>query len=503
MNKAVSLFTLVKSLTKAEKRYFRLSARLQEGEKRYLFLFNRMDMASSVEEACRSFGDAYPGSSLEMAVKYLYAELLDCLLRLRDKQDVQTEIMNDLSKAGILFAREMPEEGFSLLNKAKQLATVYEQDLLLLLVRRTELIQFGAFGFKGLNEQELVHKQMKLNEGLKYSRQINQHLQLYDVLRYRLTSKGYTRSDKQKKELNDLVLSELYLVANQAGNGFEGRKLHLLFQAAYYLHTGNFKSAIRHYRDLIGLLEANQQLLSHPPVYYLSAIQGILDSLQISGLQEEMPFFLSKLNELEAGNYPAEFIRHVHILHFLYIQSSLLQSGRIEEAARRLEQHEVLLRKASLLGLDEQLRLLLSAVKTNLCLDDLAQARRWMTRILGAGKMFHSLPDFRMARLLNLLIQAEVKNEEFLVSEIQSIKRSIRFEKKEYKTESLLFKFLVMYVRGMALERLELMVRKVGDPIRRDKYERQLLKSFDFLSWMESRLTGCSFAETLRKNAIR
>ena len=71
----------------------------------------------------------------------------------------------------------------------------------------------------------------------------------------------------------------------------EARKLHLLFQATYYLNTGNYKSAIRFYQELITLFESNQHLILNPPIYYLSALKGILDSLHLAGLYQEMPFF--------------------------------------------------------------------------------------------------------------------------------------------------------------------------------------------------------------------
>lgn len=64
---------------------------------------------------------------------------------------------------------------------------------------------------------------MKINEVLKYARTLNQHTQLYDILKHRLINKGYIRSDKQKEDLNDLVLSELHLIANNSYQGFEAQ----------------------------------------------------------------------------------------------------------------------------------------------------------------------------------------------------------------------------------------------------------------------------------------
>ena len=56
MNKAISLLVLIHSMTKAEKRYFKLYSNLQEGDKVYLTLFALMEECSSVEEVTRRFG---------------------------------------------------------------------------------------------------------------------------------------------------------------------------------------------------------------------------------------------------------------------------------------------------------------------------------------------------------------------------------------------------------------------------------------------------------------
>ena len=188
--------------------------------------------------------------------------------------------------------------------KAKKLAVTYENDPLLLLIYRTELKYLSTLGFEGISEKELVSKQMQINDVMKYARNTNLHLQLYDILKYRITYKGYARSNKQKENLNDLVLSELNLIANHSYQGFEAHKLHLLFQATYYLNAGNYKSAIRFYQELIALFEANRHLILNPPIYYLSAIEGVLNSLHVAGLYREMPFVFVQTERNQHGQLP-------------------------------------------------------------------------------------------------------------------------------------------------------------------------------------------------------
>ena len=41
---------------------------------------------------------------------------------------------------------------------------------------------------------------MKINDIIKYTRNTNLHLQLYDILKHRITYKGDIRSNKQKRQ---------------------------------------------------------------------------------------------------------------------------------------------------------------------------------------------------------------------------------------------------------------------------------------------------------------
>ena len=425
---------LIKSLSKAEKRYIRLYTNLQNGDKHYMVLYDLACEGFSAEQIYEKFCGKVNEKSFEIAAKHLYRVLLDCLVQLREKQDIQTTIFNYITKAGILFERELFDNALAELEKAKKLAVTYENDPLLLLIYRTELKYLSTLGFEGISEKELVSKQMQINDVMKYARNTNLHLQLYDILKYRITYKGYARSNKQKENLNDLVLSELNLIANHSYQGFEAHKLHLLFQATYYLNAGNYKSAIRFYQELIALFEANRHLILNPPIYYLSAIEGVLNSLHVAGLYREMPFFLSKLKEISTGNYPTEFLMEVQGRHYLYELSGLLNTGQFDAAVHLTETYtDFFAKKATMTRPETQLKLSLYSSILYLCLGEPMKARKSMKNILGSGKFFHTLPSYKTARLINLLIQAELGNYCFFANEISSIKRMIGYEKQVYR----------------------------------------------------------------------
>ena len=54
-----------------------------------------------------------------MAVKHLYKVVLNCLVHLNKQQDIQTQIFDYISKAGILFERELLMKPYRNLRKRK------------------------------------------------------------------------------------------------------------------------------------------------------------------------------------------------------------------------------------------------------------------------------------------------------------------------------------------------------------------------------------------------
>lgn len=146
------LIQLILSLTKAEKRYFRLYTNLQSGEKNYLRLFDLINKGLPSDEIYRLYCQEENKSNFDMAAKHLYRVIMDCLVHLRKKEDVQAAIFNYITKADILFERELFEEAFNQLDKAKSLAVTYENDPLLLLIRRTELKYLQLTWLQGYTE---------------------------------------------------------------------------------------------------------------------------------------------------------------------------------------------------------------------------------------------------------------------------------------------------------------------------------------------------------------
>lgn len=493
---------IVSSMSKSEKRGFNIYCTSQNGDKGYMRLFDIIEnLPKGKHEKLESeFLDSTNNKNIEIAAGYLYNQLLDFLVSKRPKKEIQSQIFKMIEKANILFERKLIDEAFESLNQASNHAALYDAEMMQMIIAKTEMYFLGILGFPSLSEKQLISKQVKLQELMKYSRTINQSYFLRDILNHRLLHKSLVSLKEKKEELNDLVLSELSLISNSPYSNTQVEKLHLLFQSTFYLETGNYVSAVRNYKQLIVLFTENSHLKQNPPIYYLNALEGVLESLLAMGIYKEMQHFQEFLRLLNKKDYPAEFQLKVLWLDYYYQIIVIIHLGDFEKAEAIQDQfRESMLNKIALLPLDIQLQFHLVNTILLCSQNKFIEAHKTIRNILAEGKIFQQLPLFRVVRLINLMINAELGDLNYVENEIIALKRNLTSGRLS-KTEKIVFKFVQSYplpqYQKSKIKLWSYYVKKIK-LIRVEKYERRFLKHFDFLSFIESRLTNIPLKKVL------
>lgn len=500
MTKFQSLVHLIHSMTLAEKKVFRLKSSRKKTGPDYMILYDTIERGPEQTTASlrAEFLTHRPAVSFETIVKYLFELLLDTMLELRKEQDSFYSLFNKILKARILFEKSLFDECFELLNNVMLQAEKYENYYAQLLATRLEIEYLLALNFPNLTEKELMKKQFRLTDSLKYLRKINEQASLYEILKHRIAYKGYARSVKQKNELNDLVFSELSIVASLAPENFEISKLHQLFQSNYLISVGDYKSALRSYYELNNLFEANKHLWSTPPVYYLHTLEGVLESLRSIRNYEGMTYFIDQLKKITSPS--VDFRINLTCIIYLYELFPFIDRGEFSSAQGLMEQYKE--------SLYDKLFALSRARQAELCLYTsliyfgnaaFQKAHKFLSQIIVRGKNYYTLPLYRTIRLVNLMILYQIGDFELIRYEIRSMKRDLSGIEKGYKIELFLLKFLAKELPQGAARR-EKLWEKVSvefDEIRHDVFEQQVLRIFDFTAWAESLITQSHLSEIL------
>ena len=461
MLKSESLIHLINNLTKQEKKEFSLYIS-NKPEKDYIFLFRLID----------------------------------------DKeQDSYYLLFNELLHARVLYEKSMYQECFQVLKKVKEKAVYYENHFALLVAQRLELNYLLTLDFEDMDEQKLLNKQYKMNNTLKSIRQLNEQSSLYELLKYRMINRGASRSLEETQKLDDLVTSEISIVASAGVENFEIKKNHQLFQANYFITVGDYKAAFNSFVELNKLFEENSHLWNNPPVYYLMTVEGMLESLRIMHNYEGMNYFIEKLGKLSSPS--SSFQLNVMYVIFIYRLFSFIDAGDFDKAGIWIAEHQTsLIDKMLLLKEQQQAEMSLYIALIHLGNGEYRKARKRLSATIGRGHLY-SLPLFRTIRIVNVMIHYELGDVDYIQSEIRSIKREMSKNKGyNLKVESFLLKFLNYSFadtnRKKRAEIWESMAEEVH-ALYADKYETQILRKFDFVAWVEAKIFEVPLSDILKR----
>lgn len=482
---------LVKSLSKSEKRQFKLFAKRQSGNKDYLDLFNIIDRQAADNPAKieQTFLNSHPKATLNNVANYLVKVLTDCLVHTRVNENNPMKLLYGLLKVNVLNERRLYKEAFHELRKLQQPAHTAEEQLLQLILNFYEQDYYARHHFKGLSEQKLIRLQVQTRESIKRVRNLYDHYSLYDTLKFRLSQSRHSISEEDQQQLNDLVLSEISIINARVKNNLESKKLHLLFQSYFFTNIGDYRSALKSFFELNKLFEHNLPLLKNPPEEYFSALDGILDCLRSIQHFEQMPYYIDRLQRLNNAEYPDYFRSLVQKTVLIYTLASFVGKGQVHLAANCLENGtNITLKEYPLLDKEKQNELFFYHALVCFRVKKMKEAQKYIQHVVLTNKINFTSIVYRALRLINILIHYELKDFEYLNYEIRTYQRSLKGTK-ILKTEKLVFKVIKINPAFNNDRKNELLWPSLSPllpTIQTDKFELQLLKYFDFINWVKA-----------------
>ncbi len=504
MSKITQVTALVRSMTKSEKRYFRLMSEMTSGKKDYLILFDILE-STDLEHAEEQFSVKCRHVSLDNCLKYLYKVIMRSLVMFDADKSADSRLFQYISEIKILYKKALYDDCYNHIQKAKKLALTHEKHAYYLIIARLELQYLTRTDIVKMDEQELIKRQSKIGKILKQEEYVHRHSSLYELLLFRYLNKGAVRNQKEKDELNDLVFSEMSIMSNPQYDSFEARKLHLMFQSVYFMMTGDIKSSLKIYYELNRLFENNPKLWEDPPLFYIQHISGILNSLISVNKYDEMDFFINKLLHLKTSSASAKLLVLQIVYQFKML--ILIDKGLFDEAiAVTSEFEEPLLKKHQLMSPHTKAICYLYTSLAYFGNCEYRKAAKYLQEILNQGKPFNSMPSYKIVRLINLFVHLEMNNYNYLDYEIRSFERELARRQKLFTVEKLIFKFMKKlmntYTKKEKINLYQTCKEELINLKKNNKYERQFLRIFDIVSWFNSKIKNESFANIIRTREI-
>lgn len=495
------LHQLVRAMTKAEKRYFKiLSAQHVVGdENNYVQLFDAIAAQEVYDEALlrEQLGPAPYFKQFHVAKNYLYKMIMRAL-RLYHASRQEDRFDQLLKESQLLFDKGLYQQSSRALLKAKSLAEESENFLQLLEAYNLEH-RFAIWRSDSSQLEHYLNVSFKnATNALDLHRNFLEYQALQDRVFVPYWKKGALRQAREMEALNSIFEDPAYQDPDQA----RSRSARLLFHNARFLYhfiRQEWDLSLHHMEAQVQLRE--QALGKNPPQAELKRFSKQL--LNLAAIQKQLGLFeagqatLNRLLELPAPTAEQAAHQVIQVLNLsldLYLSSGQFQKGlqALETLQQKLEKSFPYIETQQRLGLYYNLSYLyFGAGAFSKALDQI--------NVLLNDPQLKTREDINcFARILNLFIHFELGNEQLLDSIVDSTRRYLSRHKTLYQVEAVVLTLLRKMPdwshakeRRQGYEKLQSELQVLAN----DPYERKAFEYFNFPAWLLSKVQGIPFAD--------
>lgn len=502
---ADALFQLVKSLEKSEKRNFKLYVRRNSSgeDLKVVQLFDALDKMTDFDEALLlKKNKSLKKQQLSNLKASLYRQILASLRIIRDDNNVDIQLHEQMDHARILFNKGLYLQALRVLDRLKDLAQSYNQLTYLQQVLFFEKKIEALYITRSMKDRadQLATDSNKVNEQLTMvNRLSNLSLQLYSWY----IQHGHARNEADIKELK--LFFETNLPANAAkAEGFY-EKLYFYQSWCWFAFIQiDFLQYYRYCQKWVDLFDKYPDMLAVETASYIKGMHNLMgahfDLLNHDKLEENIKRFEQfAKGRLVKGNDNNRILTYQY-LYTARINLYFLQ-GTFDKGLQMVPFLEKMLKNYGIY-LDTH-RVLVFYYKIA-CLyfgsGENEKAIDYLNRIINQKSGLRN--DLQCyARLLHLIAHYELGNFDLLEYLIKSVYRYMAKMENLSKVEEEVFSFLrrSFHVGAHALKpEFEKLLHKLrqyeGNPL-----ETRAFAYLDIISWLESKINHVNVQDVIRE----
>jgi len=505
---ADTLFQLIQSLERSEKRNFKLYITRNTGSSdlKIVQLFDALDgMKQYDEEGLLKKNPTLQKQQLSNLKAHLYREILASLRLLKQDENIDLQIHEQLDFARILYNKGLYLQSLKLLEKVKEFSktnnqTTYLQQILFLekkieMLHITRSLQNRADELS--EEVEEVNRRVELIGELS-----NLSLKLYSWY----IKNGHARNDEDRIKI-EKFLEHPAIEAAQTEKGFYERLY--LYQCYCWqaFITQQFLSYYRYSQKWVDLFHANEKMIPIETISYIKGLHNLLGAhFDLRNYQK----FNEVIQELEDFMQTPVVQQNMNnqLQTFIYLYTSRINShfmmGTFTEGLHlvpfieeKLKEYELFLdRHRVLVFYYKFASLYFGCGQYEESIDYLNKIIQWKVDLRTDLQCY--------ARLLNLIAHYELGNFDLLQYLLKSVYRFMYKMQNLSVVEEKIFGFLRQAMRLNPKEIQPLFEQLLRDlkPLEKSNTANRAFMYLDIISWLESKLANEPVQHIIRRKYL-
>ena len=501
------LHRLVRSLSPAEKRYFRIFVKGKPGvDTKYTQLFEALagdEQFDEVKWKTIIYKSQEVGSKKYSELKaYLYELVLKCLQNYDELHSTHHRLNQLLQSVAALFKRGHYADCRELLAKARKLAQQHESFVHVIeIVRWEKQLAYTRMDIDFLhkNLERLQDEEARALEQLRNASHYRRaFFQAYATIKKDPLQRGPDRVARLRQLVEQEAFSNPDAAVSHTARVLYYRTLSLYYHTALeqekFYETG---------KTLIALQESQPHFLRENLSDYIAALSNQILACGLLRKYEEVRECLRKIDGLQA--ITEDDRRKIHRQYFSGFFALCTYTGEFGDAQREMAR---CLREAEQFDPHEYETgsFYLQFVPVSIGCGDYGTALDHLNHWLAQRRTLGREDLQSLARILSLILHFELGN--FLLLDSQ-LRTAARFLKRKNRLHELERRFMHGIFEAIKLPdargQREVFAKVKNDlqPKAEEPETRALLQTFDLLAWLDSKARGQAFAAVVREKYLR
>jgi hypothetical protein len=501
------LFVLIKSLSKSEKRQFKIFAsRLETSSNtKFIELFTILDKTEVYDEKLILKSGSIKKVQLSNLKSYLYKQILVSIRLNIPSQNIRYQLREQIDFATILYNKGLYKQSLKILDKTKQQALENdEKHMAYEIVEFEKLIesQYITRSIQG-RADELAVQAKELNYRNTISSKLsNLSLQLYGIM----LKTGYVKSDEEYQQIDDYFNKH---IAKYDENKFGFREKYWYYNANLWRSflVQDFLSCYKYANKWVTQFYDNPNMIYLNPVFFLKGNHYLLESLFMLKYKTN---FKKYLVQLEATINDTKFPVNDNIasLSFLYLYNNKLNFHILEgsfaeseylipEVLYKMDQHSE--------HLDEHHEMLFYYKIACIYFgnEKYNDSLFYLEKIINNKNLTMREDLMCFARLLYLILHYELGNDYYLENQLRSTYKFMLKMNDLHEVQKEIMRFLKnlnsIYPGDIKNEFIKMKERFVE--LEKNTYEKRAFLYLDIISWLESKIENRKIGDIIREKA--
>lgn len=506
ISKTDDLFKLIKSLTKSEKRTFRLFAeRIKSSEELlYMQLFDSMDKQKKLDE--RSIKTRLGNLSAikySNAKRHLYEQILTSLRMLNKSKRSNIQLREYIDFVHILYGKGFYLQALKVLQKAKKLAKEHHHDFNLITIIELEKLIHS----RHITRRETSFIEELTEEALEKINTLSSRVRLSNLkmLVHRFyIEKGHVKNAQEAKKVRQFFAQQIpSLDDTQLG---QMEKI-LLYQSNvwYYYILNDFENCYEYALKWVKIFQKYDELQTRDINLFLRGYHYLLTCAYNLKRQKTYAHYHEELEKFRKAHYH-RFNRNTQVLSFLYSHTGRLNlhflNGSFNEGVKGVNRTLARLdRYQDILDHHKGMIFYYKIAWMYLGNNEPSKAIKYLNYILDMTNISLRTDIQAYARLMFLMVHYELENYKFLPSLIRNYQVFFTKKNLDNKVQTCFLQFFKEIINAPLYERKGVMKNFLGklQILETNQYEKRAFLYLDCISWLRAKIERRTIGEVIRE----